>query len=97
MSSTRLAVSSDSRMPTSAIASAYGAIVSRVSRVNGTSGKNQDGRLSGSSHSSPTFGTSIAPTIVKAVRDTSAHRRAGARGEGPRVGTESGEPGKQRE
>ena len=47
MSSTSLAVSSDSSSPTSAMASAYGAMICSVSRVSGTSGRNSDGQAVG--------------------------------------------------
>jgi hypothetical protein len=49
MSSTSLAVIRDSMSPTSAMASAYGAMVVSVSRVNGTSGSPGTGREDGNS------------------------------------------------
>ena len=52
-------------------------MISSVSRVRGTSGRNQVGRLSGSSPWSPTFGTSTAPMTVKAVSATIATSGAG--------------------
>ena len=72
MSSTSLAVSSDSSSPTSAIARAYGAMICRVSSVHGTSGRSSEGRLSGSAPSSPTSGTWTAATRTNAVRATIA-------------------------
>ena len=49
----------------------------RVSRLKGTSGTNQVGRLSGSLPSSPTSGTSTAAMMVNAVRATMAISGAG--------------------
>ena len=77
MSSTSLAVISDSRMPTSAIANAYGAMICSVSRLSGTLGKISDGRRSGSAPSSPTVGTLTANATVTAVSTTIATRGAG--------------------
>ena len=57
MSSTSLAVMSDSMSPTSAIASAYGAMIWRVSSVSGTSGRSNDGNDVGSSPWPATSGT----------------------------------------
>ena len=76
-SSTSLAVSSDSRIPTRAIARANGAMMRRVSRFSGTSGNSSAGRDSGSSPSSPTVGTLIAARTVAAVSRTIATRGAG--------------------
>ena len=59
MSSTSLAVISDSISPTSAIASAYGAMISACPGERHV-GKTRAGRLSGSAPSSPTVGTAIA-------------------------------------
>src|SRR5690606_9823149 len=74
MSSTSLAVISDSISPTSASASAYGAISVSVSTVNGTSGRPGTGRKDGSTPRSPTVGTaSPAPSViaVSTAMDTS--------------------------
>jgi len=49
ISSTSLAVSSDSMSPTSATPSANGAMIVNVSHVSGTFGMNSSGRLLGSS------------------------------------------------
>src|SRR5690606_4068909 len=70
MSSTSLAVMSDSMSPTSAIASAYGASSVNVSHVSGTSGTNSSGSERGSSPSSPTVGTWSAKTTTTAVTST---------------------------
>ena len=77
MSSTSLAVRSDSSRPTRAIARAYGAMICSVSRFSGTSGKNSDGRLSGSSPSSPTLGIVSEARTVKPVSATIATSGAG--------------------
>ncbi len=77
MSSTSLAVISDSRIPTSARASAYGAMMRSVSNVSGTSGMNRVGRLSGSAPSSPTVGTASAVTTTATVITTMATSGAG--------------------
>ncbi len=77
MSSTNFAVINDSRRPTSAIASAYGAMIVSVSIFQGTSGKNNDGKLDGNSPSSPTSGTFNANTTVAAVSSTIATSGAG--------------------
>ncbi len=74
MSSTSLAVISDSISPTRAMASAYGATVVSVSRVNGTSGSPGTGSEDGRSPLSPTVGTAMpAPTVttVRITMDTS--------------------------
>ena len=76
-SSTSLAVISDSISPTRAMARANGPMMDRVSRVNGTSGKNRLGRLSGSLPSSPTVGTAMAAATVTTVRPTMATSGAG--------------------
>ena len=76
-SSTSLAVISDSSRPTSAIATAYGAMMRSVSRFHGTSGQNSDGRLSGSSPSSPTVGTVTDVTATKIVTARIATSGAG--------------------
>src|SRR5690349_10905779 len=77
MSSTSLAVISDSIRPTSAIANAYGAIVVSVSSVNGTSGRPGTGREDGSSPLSPTVGTAMAAPTVITVRMTMETSGAG--------------------
>lgn len=76
-SSTSLAVISDSISPTSAIPSAYGAIVDNVAPVHGTSGSPRVGRLSGSAPSSPTFGTARCTVTVITVSTTIATSGAG--------------------
>ncbi len=70
MSSTSLAVISDSISPTSAMANAYGATVVSVSTVNGTSGSPGTGSDDGSSPLSPTVGTAIPAATVITVRIT---------------------------
>ena len=77
MSSTSLAVISDSSSPTSAIASAYGAMICSVSSVNGTFGINRPGRLSGSAPSSPTVGTFTCNSTATPVSSTIATSGAG--------------------
>ncbi|CAM5727738.1 hypothetical protein SBADM41S_10286 [Streptomyces badius] len=77
MSSTSLAVISDSIRPTSAMANAYGAIVVSVSSVNGTSGRPGTGREAGSSPLSPTVGTAMAAPRVITVRMTMETSGAG--------------------
>ena len=72
MSSTSLAVISDSSRPTSASPSAYGAMIWSVSSVNGTLGMSSVGRLSGRAPSSPTSGTFVATMMVKPVSSTMA-------------------------
>jgi hypothetical protein len=66
-SSTSLAVMSDSMSPTRASASAYGAMIFRVSKVNGTSGRPGVGRDEGSTPLSPTVGTAIPAPMVRMV------------------------------
>ncbi len=68
MSSTSLAVISDSIRPTSAMANAYGAMVVSVSIVNGTSGRPGTGREDGRAPLSPTVGTAIPAATVMTVR-----------------------------
>ena len=77
MSSTSLAVISDSSRPTSAMVRANGAMIRKVSRSSGTSGKNSDGRDSGSSPLSPTLGTSMPIGTTIAVITTMATSGAG--------------------
>ena len=57
MSSMSCAVSRDSSRPTNARVMAYGAMIERVSRLNGTSGSPKQGSLSGRAPMSPTVGT----------------------------------------
>ncbi len=52
-------------------------MIRRVSRVSGTFGVNNDGRLLGSSPSSPTVGTVTAASTVKPVSATMATSGAG--------------------
>ena len=77
MSSTSLAVMSDSSRPTTAMARANGPMIPSVSRVNGTSGMKSSGRLCGSSPWSPTFGTLHPNTTTAAVSSTIATSGAG--------------------
>ena len=77
MSSTRAAVISDSSSPTTAIATANGKMMPRVSRVNGTSGISREGRLSGRAPWSPTVGTEMPNTTAAPVSSTIATRGAG--------------------
>jgi hypothetical protein len=77
MSSTSFAVMSDSIRPTSANASAYGAMVTRVSAVNGTSGRPGTGRKLGNAPLSPTVGTAMPAARVIAVRMMIETRGAG--------------------
>ena len=77
MSSTSLAVSSDSMSPTRAMPRAYGAMICSVSSVNGTAGMPRNGSVEGSSPLSPTVGTRIAATTVRAVSSTIATSGAG--------------------
>ena len=77
MSSTNLAVSSDSSRPTTAIAKANGAMIRNVSIVKGTFGIRSCGSDCGSSPSSPTVGTLIPARTVAAVRNTTATSGAG--------------------
>ena len=77
MSSTSLAVISDSSSPTRAIARAYGPMMRSVSSVKGTCGTNRLGRLRGSWPSSPTVGTATAAKTVNSVRTTIATSGAG--------------------
>src|SRR5690625_7181507 len=72
MSSTSFAVINDSIKPTSAIPTAKGPMICSVSRVKGTSGKNQLGKDVGNSPSSCTFGTLMAKIMVTAVTNTIA-------------------------
>ncbi|MCY1423354.1 hypothetical protein D9M71_390630 [compost metagenome] len=53
-SSTMVAVIIDSSKPTTASAAAYGKIIVRVSKVSGTSGQRNTGRVSGNWPMSPT-------------------------------------------
>lgn len=68
ISSTSFAVISDSISPTTAMARAYGATRTRVSRVKGTSGRPGTGREEGSAPLSPTVGTAMPAATVIAVR-----------------------------
>ena len=77
MSSTSLAVISDSISPTNAIASAYGAMSVSVSRVNGTSGRPGTGSEDGRSPLSPTVGTAMPAATVTTVSTTIATSGAG--------------------
>ncbi len=77
MSSTSFAVISDSIRPTSAMASAYGATVVRVSSVNGTSGRPGVGSEDGRAPWSPTVGTAIPAVTVTTVRTTMETSGAG--------------------
>ncbi len=83
-SSTSLAVMSDSRMPTRATASAYGAMIRSVSQVRATSGKNSVGRLSGSAPWSPTVGTrrpsATTATVIRMIATSGAGTTRLARG-----------------
>ena len=67
MSSTSLAVSSDSMRPTRATPTAYGPMSVSVSSVSGTSGKTKPGRLVGSSPWSATSGMSQRKTTTSTV------------------------------
>src|SRR5690606_18933527 len=77
MSSTSLAVISDSSRPTNAMATAYGATICRVSSVHGTSGISRDGNELGSSPSSPTVGTLMPVSTTAPVSSTIATSGAG--------------------
>ena len=77
MSSTSLAVSSDSSRPTSAIARAYGAMISSVVRLKGTSGISSEGSVSGRSPSSPTSGSAQPAASAAAVTATMTTSGAG--------------------
>ena len=76
-SSTICAVISDSSRPTSAMVRANGAMIRKVSRSSGTSGKNSEGRDSGSSPLSPTLGTSMPIGTTIAVITTMVTSGAG--------------------
>lgn len=72
MSSTSLAVSSDSSSPTTAMDRAYGKITCSVSNVQGTSGSPSTGSSRGSSPLSPTVGTAIEASTARRVTTTTA-------------------------
>ena len=76
-SSTSFAVRRDSNNPTTAMAAAKGAMMVKVSQVQGTFGIKSSGKLSGRSPSSPTVGTTSALTTTMEVNTTMATRGAG--------------------
>jgi hypothetical protein len=77
MSSTSLAVISDSSSPTAARVNEYGAMIRSVSSENGTAGMPSTGSALGSSPSSPTVGTAIPAATQTTVRTTIAISGAG--------------------
>ena len=94
MSSTSLAVISDSSRPTAASVSEYGAMIVSVCSENGTAGSPRIGSESGSAPSSPTVGTSIAPATTATVSTTIATSGAGIAARQPRHEEDQREAGR---